>query len=126
MSYTPTTWADNDVITVQKLNKMEQGLAGQKSEVFIINITPGIIDGDSSLSTDKTYSEIKDAFLAGKTLMIKIYYGEGYEIAPVLSLYESSNEYNIIYYDIYNERSYQLRSSSNNTILTWINETVVC
>lgn len=125
MSYTPTVWADNDDITVQKLNKMEQGLKEQKSEVFIINITPGIIDGNSSLSTDKTYSEIKEAFLAGKTLMIKLYYGESYELSRVLSLYEFSNEYNITYYSTYYERSYQLRSSSNNTILTWINEVIV-
>lgn len=28
MSYTPTEWATGDVITAEKLNKMEQGIAG--------------------------------------------------------------------------------------------------
>jgi len=28
MAYTPTEWATGDVITAQKLNKMEQGIAG--------------------------------------------------------------------------------------------------
>lgn len=27
MAYTPTTWADGDIITAEKMNKLEQGVA---------------------------------------------------------------------------------------------------
>lgn len=30
MSYTPTTWKNNDVITAERLNKMEQGIQNEQ------------------------------------------------------------------------------------------------
>lgn len=34
MAYTPTEWATGDVITAQKLNKMEQGIAGGGVQLY--------------------------------------------------------------------------------------------
>ena len=34
MSYTPTTWANGDTITAEKLNKMEQGIAGADLQLY--------------------------------------------------------------------------------------------
>ena len=34
MAYTPTEWATGDVITAQKLNKMEQGIAGAGMQLY--------------------------------------------------------------------------------------------
>ena len=39
MSYTPTTWQSGDVITSTKLNKLEQGVAGNILIVDIINVS---------------------------------------------------------------------------------------
>ena len=32
MAYTPTTWKDNDLITAERLNKLEQGVQGPKGD----------------------------------------------------------------------------------------------
>ena len=32
MAYTPTTWSDGDVITADKLNKLEQGVQDQQDQ----------------------------------------------------------------------------------------------
>lgn len=34
MAYTPTEWATGDIITAQKLNKMEQGIAGAGLQLY--------------------------------------------------------------------------------------------
>lgn len=127
MSYTPTVWADNDDITVQKLNKMEQGLKEQVEEIFIVNITEEWNEGASGYYTDKTYAEIKEAFLAGKTLMVKCedLYGYGYYIAPILTLIEKVDEYSIVFIDSLSRNEITVSSSSNNTILSYIEEVII-
>ena len=114
MSYTPTTWADNDVITVQKLNKMEQGLAEQKSEVFVINVSYSYnYENDSTTYlADKTYAEIKAALLAGKNLIIK----QNDSIVPLSVLDESSEEYSIEYF--YHDFSHVLSATSSDQLLS--------
>lgn len=57
MSYTPTVWATGDVVTAEKLNKLEQGVAsaggGSGGGVMIVNDVNGTLD--------KTWQEIYDA-----------------------------------------------------------------
>ena len=60
MSYTPTTWTNGDTITAEKLNKMEQGIAGAGG-IFIVNEVSGALD--------KTFNEI-DAALAANCICI--------------------------------------------------------
>ena len=71
MSYTPTTWATGDVITAEKLNKLENGVA-DGTKLFVINAT-GVASQDNPQTTptlDKTYDEIKAAYDAGMTPVI--------------------------------------------------------
>lgn len=52
MSYTPTVWNTGDIVSSQKLNKLEEGVEGAY-EVMVINDTNGTLD--------KTWQEIYDA-----------------------------------------------------------------
>ena len=62
MSYTPNTWATGDTITAEKLNNMEQGIAGAGG-VFLVNM-----DMDTT-TLDKTWQEIYDAAAAGQEVI---------------------------------------------------------
>ena len=64
MSYDPTNWKAGDVISSQKLNKLEQGVAdagggggGGGAGILVLHDTDGVLD--------KTFKEISDAFNAG-------------------------------------------------------------
>ena len=63
MSYTKNTWETGDVITAEKLNNLETGVANH--DVFTVSI----VDDDGSYHTDKTVSEIMDAFTAGQKVI---------------------------------------------------------
>lgn len=57
MAYTPTNWQCGDVVTAEKLNKLENGLAdccGGGAEPLVVNVNGGALD--------KTWQEIHDAF----------------------------------------------------------------
>ena len=82
MSYTPTNWATGDVITAEKLNKLEQGVASGGG-VLIVTGTNGTLD--------KTWQEIYDAPFA---VIKKDDDGERYAY-PVFSVYEDSGEYGV-------------------------------
>lgn len=56
MSYTKQTWETGDVITDDKLNHMEDGIA-TGGGVLVVN---GTIDGNT-MTLDKTWQEIHDA-----------------------------------------------------------------
>lgn len=56
MSYTPTNWANGDVITTAKLNKIENGIAevnNSNGGILIVHDNHGILD--------KTVQEILNA-----------------------------------------------------------------
>lgn len=64
MSYTPTTWKDGDIITAEKLNKIENGIAG---DVVWVEITVAP-EGESGTRLQSSYGEIEEALLAGKAV----------------------------------------------------------
>lgn len=68
MAYTPTIWKTGDVITAEKLNKAEQGIASASDEVFAIKATYAL-DGFSA-TLDKTLSEITSAGEAQKPFVM--------------------------------------------------------
>ena len=71
MNYTPTDWKTGDLITAEKLNNMESGIAGGQ-ELFIIHAT-GIANEPGTQTTpviDKTHEEIIDAIQHGKMLFM--------------------------------------------------------
>lgn len=59
MAYTPTEWKNGDVITAEKLNKLENGVSNGPLEVEIITTEE---DGDEIMTLNKTWQEIYDAF----------------------------------------------------------------
>lgn len=54
MSYTPTNWATGDVITAEKLNKLEQGVASAGGGGALI------VTIDENNALDHTWKEISD------------------------------------------------------------------
>lgn len=63
MSYVKTTWETGDVITAEKLNKMEDGIesaAGSSSGGATLVVTYS--EEGTTGTLDKTWNEIKDAF----------------------------------------------------------------
>lgn len=63
MAYTKNTWTDGDIVTSEKLNHMEDGVAGAYKMMNVGNVTlfAGTING----TLDKTWQEIFDAVSAG-------------------------------------------------------------
>lgn len=72
MSYTPTEWKTGDVITADKLNNMESGIA--YSGVFVITATnvASKSNPQTQPTLDKTFLEITDAIKAGKVPVLKM------------------------------------------------------
>lgn len=59
MAYNPTVWATGDIITAEKLNKMEGGIAGAGLQLY----GPYV-----AINSDATVQAGKDAYVEMKTL----------------------------------------------------------
>ncbi len=69
MAYEPQTWETGHRITAEKMNHIEQGIAGAgggSTEPLIVNVT----ENDDSYYMDKTFGEIRRAFLSGQTILV--------------------------------------------------------
>lgn len=67
MAYIPTVWATGDVITAEKLNKMENGIADVSAY-----IVPVVYDADTSTTIlQASFDDISSAVSAGRTVMTK-------------------------------------------------------
>ena len=78
MTYTPTTWKTGDVVTSAKLNNIEQGIANcSVLSCEPIRITVNY-DGDSTLTANKTYTEINSEVYSKTEMYIE---GVGYVYA---------------------------------------------
>jgi len=110
MSYTKTTWQDGDVITAEKLNKLEDGVANAGS-VLIVRT-----NGEN---LDKTWQEICDSFIN----MVPVYLYEiyengndfGYALLSITGVQFSSenNEYSVIIQNGSDYIKYTATSSSS-------------
>ena len=69
MAYTPTVWASGDTIDAAKLNKIEQGIAGNALIVECSSTTPRTLD--------HTFAEIFNALNSGTPVFIKAGYLNG-------------------------------------------------
>lgn len=66
MAYTPTVWATGDIITAEKLNKAENGIAAASASSYpLFVLTVDMAADGLSATIDKTLAEITEAFEAG-------------------------------------------------------------
>ena len=97
MGYEKQTWANGDVITADKLNHMEDGIANAVGAMFVTETN----ENDTS-TLGNTYKEIKDAIDAG-------------HVAYISSTVSGVNEYAIIYSISSGNGSYQIATQGH----TW-------
>jgi hypothetical protein len=106
MAYTPTNWKDGDIISAEKMNKLEQGVAeGGGGGVLLVNVTEGSDGGGGSVvksaspmlkvpssptfAADKTYAEVDAAVKAGKMVYL-VYQGNYIPLDMVSTEVDSS------------------------------------
>lgn len=71
MAYEKQNWQTGEVITADKLNHMEDGIG--EDSVFIINVRGDAPDSGTSyenVTSDKTASQIMDAYLSNKQIIV--------------------------------------------------------
>ena len=73
MAYTPNTWKSGDVVTSNKLNNIEQGIAASGVLFAAYDVT----DPDAG-TCDKTFAEISAAITAGAYVVATVELEEGY------------------------------------------------
>ena len=74
MSYTPTEWQRGDIVTSQKLNKLEQGVANAGGGgVFYVTM---VIAGEDPIILNKTWKEIRDAAQSSLVICKRTYEDE--------------------------------------------------
>lgn len=96
MSYTPTDWKNGDIITEERLDHMEQGIADANSGGGVLTVHD--IEG----TLDKTWQEIHDALLSGGA--VAVYENDG--IAVFVFAGSNGSEYHVdtvIGYEYYTE-----------------------
>ena len=92
MAYDKQTWVNGEVITAEKLNHMEDGIAGAGGSLIVNWV-------DNAL--DKTVAELYAAYNSGTPIFVRLIYGspEVYEglqrLAPVILLYNYNYANNI-------------------------------
>lgn len=91
MSYIKQTWETGDIITAEKLNNMEDGIAGGAGGVMNVTTT----DDGAQLVMNKTFAEIKAAYLVGTTIICTMVFSTEYGTettnALVTGVYEYEN-----------------------------------
>ena len=90
MSYTPTEWKTGDIVSSQRLNKLEEGVK-DAYEVMVIN--------DTKDTLDKTWQEIYDAMAQGKLCVRTVNtgnIGDGIYSNIVSNVYFNDTEKNYI------------------------------
>lgn len=93
--YTKQTWKTGDVITEEKLNHMEEGIAS--CGMFVVGST---YDESTQTETlDKTYKEIVDAFNAGRNVVLKHFVNSMTYINPLVSYDNEDNIFSVSFFD---------------------------
>lgn len=100
MAYTPTEWSKGDIITAEKLNKLENGVVsagGGGSESFVVFYTIDFDDQTQTgvLTCDKTPEEVETAKADGKAIDARLIYyntNNGW-YTPVKVLYHQMLEF---------------------------------
>lgn len=85
------------------------GGGGGGGGVLIVNTTVG----DSTITMDKTYAEIKSAFMNGLVICIQSAYG-GHSMALVTFVYDDEEECDVDVFDAKNNDTFEFTCSSVN------------
>jgi len=121
MAYTPTEWKSGDVITAEKLNNLENGVAsagGEDTVPFVVTFSgpPG-----GNMVADKTYAEIYEAFNQGKIVQGILRIGTDLEtdMLQMRILQGNIEGYNIFVYfanNIWRESVSMVKMTSDGTV----------
>lgn len=84
MGYTPTVWQTGDIVSSEKLNKNEEGIAGAYEIVYLSTV----VDDDTT-TLNKTFKEVYDLVDAGKTVKLKTIIQE--DATEVILVFELSD-----------------------------------
>ena len=84
MAYEKQTWTTGEVITQEKLNHMEDGIA-EGGGVVVVNVTTTASEGGTVTTLDKTWQEIYDAVMSTGAVFMGNNGGVT-SIAPVLDV----------------------------------------
>lgn len=97
MSYEKTNWKTGDVITSEKLNHLEEGIADRDAKIATITVET-TQDGKFVYTSDISYNEVLTAFMAGKNVIFDFTvideYGEvtrHIQLVREIDSYSSSN-----------------------------------
>lgn len=71
MAYTPTEWKNGDVITAEKLNKLEEGVQAVSDNSLIITVSWD--ENESKYVMDKSFDELNDAYDNGIKLKVNAF-----------------------------------------------------
>ena len=85
MSYTKTSWKNGDIITAEKLNKMEDGIEGAYGSCVEIVHSDGYY-------LDKTWNELNQAQLSGRIVMIVAEYDDAVHVLIMTCTYAYSDD----------------------------------
>ncbi len=110
MAYTKNTWNTGDIVSSQKLNHMEDGIA-DAGGIMVINNT------DNTL--DKTWQEVYDAISQGSLVMLQdrdTTSPEEYGILTyfVTQVFLEDNEYSVKLASVYGENIVTMGFTANN------------
>lgn len=93
--YEKQTWKTGDVITEEKLNHIEDGIAS--CGMFVVGSTYD--ENTQTVTLDKTYKEIVDAFNAGQNVIIKRIDGFTTIICPLVLYGGEDNMFGVGFYN---------------------------
>ena len=107
MSYIPTNWKTGDVVTSEKLNHIEDGIANSESVLVVggVSVREGSITG----TLDKTWQEIHDA-LESNICIVTISDGDSYYQSRITAARALDAEYDVVLSDIGDTASFSSAS----------------
>ena len=93
MAYTPTVWETGDVITAEKLNKAEQGIAVASSATASSLLLTETVEGNVH-TLSETYNTIETALTAGINVLLQLEVDtDYYSIYSVVSFGVADSKY---------------------------------
>ena len=91
MSYNPTEWHNGDIVSEERMNKLEQGV--ENAYLYFLDVE----DDDGVLSTTVTWQEVADIVDAGRYVILRCVYSTESPYAvwfsPMVFITDDDGEY---------------------------------